>query len=122
MPKVNLASILEDFPFPYKSTKLLDLSISGIAIDSRAVKSGDLFVAMQGGMTDGHTYIPMAIDKGAVAVVGQMDMGDLPVPYIRVEDPRQALTYLAAAFYDWPGRKLTVIGVTARTGKPRPAT
>ena len=117
MPKVNLPSILEDFPFPYKSTKLLDLSISGIAIDSRAVKSGDLFVAMQGGMTDGHTYIPMAIDKGAVAVVGQMDMGDLPVPYIRVEDPRQALTYLAAAFYDWPGRKLTVIGVTGTDGK-----
>jgi len=109
--------MLEDFPFPYKSTKLLDLSISGIAIDSRAVKSGDLFVAMQGGMADGHTYIPIAIDKGAVAVVGQMDMGDLPVPYIRVEDPRQALTYLAAAFYNWPGRKVTVIGVTGTDGK-----
>ena len=65
----------------------------------------------------GTTYIPMAIDKGAVAVVGQKDLTDLPVPYVRVENPRQSLTYLAAAFYDWPGRKLTVIGVTGTDGK-----
>ena len=66
---------------------------------------------------DGHDYISKAIDKGAVAVVGQKDLDDLPVPYIRVEEPRQSLTYLAAAFYDWPGRKLTVIGVTGTDGK-----
>jgi len=117
MPSVKLASILKDFPFPYKATKPLDLFLTGVSIDSRTVKPGDLFVAMQGGTADGHAYIPMAIDQGAVAIVGQRDMGDLSVPYIHVEDPRQALTYLAAAFYDWPGRKLTVIGVTGTDGK-----
>ena len=41
----------------------------------------------------------------------------LPVPYIRLENPRRALTWIAAAFYNWPGRKLTVIGVTGTDGK-----
>ncbi len=91
--------------------------VTGIAIDSRAVKPGDMFVAMQGGSVDGHAYIPKAIDNGASAVVGKKNIGNLPVPYIRVEDPRQLLTYLAASFYDWPGHKLTVIGVTGTDGK-----
>jgi UDP-N-acetylmuramoyl-L-alanyl-D-glutamate--2,6-diaminopimelate ligase len=72
---------------------------------------------MQGGSVDGHNYIPMAIDRGAAAIVGQKDLDDLPVPYIRVENPRRSLTYLAASFYDWPGRKLKVIGVTGTDGK-----
>ena len=117
MRSATLTTVFKDFPFPYNPTRLPDLSISGIAIDSRVVKPGDLFVAMQGGSVDGHAYVPMAIDRGAVAVVGQRYVGDLPVPYIRVENPRQSLTYLAAAFYDWPGRKLTVIGVTGTDGK-----
>ena len=117
MQSVKLAYVFKDFPFSYTPKKLPDLSITGIAIDSRVVKPGDLFVAIQGGSVDGHNFIPMAIDKGAVTVVGQKDMGDLTVPYIQVENPRQSLTYLAAAFYDWPGRKLTVIGVTGTDGK-----
>ena len=117
MQKVKLATLFTDLPLAYSPIKLADISITGIAIDSRAVQPGDLFVAIQGGTVDGHDYIPTAIDKGAVAVVGQMDMKSSPVPYIRVESPRQSLTYLAASFYDWPGRKLTVIGVTGTDGK-----
>ena len=94
-----------------------DIPISGISIDSRAVKPGHLFAAMKGGSEDGHDYIPKAIDNGAVAVVGDREMGGLPVPYIRLENPRRALTWIAAAFYNWPGRKLTVIGVTGTDGK-----
>jgi UDP-N-acetylmuramoyl-L-alanyl-D-glutamate--2,6-diaminopimelate ligase len=117
MRSVKLRSIFKDFPFSYAPIDLPELSITGISIDSRVVTPGELFVAMQGGSFDGHDYIPIAIDKGAAAVVGQKDMNDLPVPYIHVEDPRQSLTYLAAAFYDWPARKLTVIGVTGTDGK-----
>ena len=73
--------------------------MTGIAIDSRAVEPGNLFVAMQGGSVDGHDYIPKAIDKGAVAVAGQKDLDDLPVPYIRLEDSRRALTYLAVLYH-----------------------
>lgn len=117
MPGVKLDFVFKDFPFSYNPTLLPDLSITGISIDSRVVRPGDLFVAMQGGSVDGHAFIPMAVDKGAVAIVGQKDIHDLSVPYIHVEDPRRSLTYLAAAFYDWPGRKLTVIGVTGTDGK-----
>jgi UDP-N-acetylmuramoyl-L-alanyl-D-glutamate--2,6-diaminopimelate ligase len=113
----KLSELFLDFPFEILSTVPADVAVTGIAIDSRVVKPGDMFVAMQGGSVDGHAYIPNAIDGGASVVVGQKDMGNLPVPYVRVEDPRQSLTYLAAAFYDWPGRKLTVIGVTGTDGK-----
>jgi UDP-N-acetylmuramoyl-L-alanyl-D-glutamate--2,6-diaminopimelate ligase len=113
----RLSELFSDFPFEILSTVPADTALTGIAIDSRVVKPGDVFVAMQGGSVDGHAYISNAIDNGASAVVGQKDMGNLPVPYVRVGDPRQALTYLAAAFYDWPGRKLTVIGVTGTDGK-----
>lgn len=94
-----------------------DLPITGISIDSRAVKPGYLFVAMQGGSADGHDYIPKAIENGAAAVVGERNLSGLPVPYIRLENPRRALTWIAASFYDWPGRKLTVLGVTGTDGK-----
>lgn len=113
----KLSELFSEFPFKILSTVPPDVAVSGIAIDSRLVKPGDIFVAMQGGSVDGHAYIPKAIDRGASAIVGQKDMEDLPVPYVRVENSRQSLTYLAAVFYDWPGRKLTVIGVTGTDGK-----
>jgi UDP-N-acetylmuramoyl-L-alanyl-D-glutamate--2,6-diaminopimelate ligase len=72
---------------------------------------------MRGGTVDGHNFIQKAIDNGAVAVVGDRDISGLPVPYIRLENPRRTLTWLAGAFHDWPGRKLTVIGVTGTDGK-----
>jgi UDP-N-acetylmuramoyl-L-alanyl-D-glutamate--2,6-diaminopimelate ligase len=50
-------------------------------------------------------------------VVGDRDLGALAVPYIRVDNARRALTWIAAAFYDWPGQKLTVVGVTGTDGK-----
>ena len=91
--------------------------INGIALDSRQVQPGHLFVALSGGTTDGHRFIPDAIRRGAVAVVGTQAQADLPVPYVRVPEGRRALAYLSAAFYDFPGRKLTVIGVTGTDGK-----
>jgi UDP-N-acetylmuramoyl-L-alanyl-D-glutamate--2,6-diaminopimelate ligase len=72
---------------------------------------------MQGGSVDGHDYIPKAVDNGAGAVVGERDIRGVSVPYIRLENPRRALTWIAASFYNWPGRKLTVVGVTGTDGK-----
>ncbi len=118
-----LNQLFIDFPYPHPSD-IPNIPISGIAIDSRAIKPGDLFVAMKGGNVDGHDFIPIAIENGAAAVVGEIGridreaspLRDNPT-YIGLEDPRQALTWLAAAFYDWPGRKLTVLGVTGTDGK-----
>jgi UDP-N-acetylmuramoyl-L-alanyl-D-glutamate--2,6-diaminopimelate ligase len=113
----SLETIFSGFPFPFSPSNVPDLPVSGIAIDSRKVEPGNLFVAMKGGSADGHDFIPDAIRRGAVAVVGQRNISGLEVPYIRVDDSRRALTYLAAGFYGHPGKKLTVIGVTGTDGK-----
>ncbi|HEX2997543.1 MAG TPA: Mur ligase family protein [Anaerolineales bacterium] len=118
MPKSkSLQTIFKELPIPLCMVAVPDIPITGISIDSRTVKPGHLFVAMRGGNADAHDYIPNAIANGAVAVVGERDMGQVDVPYIRLKDTRLALTWIAAAFYDWPGRKLTVIGVTGTDGK-----
>lgn len=91
--------------------------VTGISLDSRQVHQDNIFVAIRGDNTDGHRYIPQAIQRGAVAVVGSERQKPLPVPYLRVQDSRMALANLSAAFYDFPARKLTVIGVTGTDGK-----
>ncbi len=113
----TLAQLFVDFPFPHPAD-IPDIPITGIAIDSRAVKPGNLFVAMKGGTVDRHDFIPNAIANGAVAVIGDVGRGDgVPTPYIGLDNPRQALTFLSAAFHDWPARRLTVIGITGTDGK-----
>ena len=94
-----------------------DVLVTGIQFDSRLVKPGDLFVCLSGGTTNGHMYISDAINAGAIAVVGTQEVTRMLVPYIKVEDTREALAWLSAGFYDHPGRKLTVIGVTGTDGK-----
>jgi len=93
------------------------LTITGIALDSRSVRPGNLFVALSGGNTDGHRFIPQAIERGARAILGDRPNQHVGIPYIQVDQPRQALAYLAAAFYSFPARQLTVIGVTGTDGK-----
>lgn len=114
---VSLLKIFEGFPLQYSPARLPNVPIKGIALDSRLVKPGFLFVAMKGESLDGHQFISKAIENGATAVVGDKPLEGFAAPYIRVENSRQALTWLAAAFYDWPARKLTVIGVTGTDGK-----
>jgi UDP-N-acetylmuramoyl-L-alanyl-D-glutamate--2,6-diaminopimelate ligase len=81
------------------------------------VKAGDLFVALSGGNTDGHRYIPDALTRGAAAIVGEQQIRLANTPYIRVSDSRLALALLSAAFYGFPARRLTMIGVTGTDGK-----
>ncbi|HVF25236.1 MAG TPA: UDP-N-acetylmuramoyl-L-alanyl-D-glutamate--2,6-diaminopimelate ligase [Anaerolineales bacterium] len=113
----SLQHIFAELPLPFCVANVPDIPITGISIDNRAVKPGHLFVALKGGSVDGHDYIQMAIGNGAAAVVGDRDLSGLSVPYIRLENPRRALTWIAAAFYNWPGRQLTVLGVTGTDGK-----
>ena len=113
----SLQEVFAELPRPFFQGNAPDVLITGISIDSRSVKPGYLFVAMKGGNVDGHNYISNAIDNGAAAIVGERDLSRLSVPYIRLENPRRALTWIAAAFHDWPARRLTVIGVTGTDGK-----
>jgi len=114
---VPLRTLFAEFPFPFSPVQIPDVSVTGIAIDSRKVEAGDLFVAMPGSSADGHAFIADAIACGARAVVCEKETPGLSVPYICVQNSRQSLTWLAAAFYDNPGRRLTVIGVTGTDGK-----
>ena len=109
--------------------------IAGIACHSKQVRSGDLFVAIEGAAMDGHAFIQEAIARGAAAVVAQR----LPVPpavlrfakpseaggtasgracpCVVVRDSREALVAMAKRFYGHPSRKLRLIGVTGTNGK-----
>ena len=113
----TLRKIFQELSIVHFPESLPDLAIEGIAIDSRAVKPGYLFVAMKGGSFDGHDFIAKAIENGAVAIVGEKNVSGLKVPYVQIENTRQALTWIAASFYDFPARKLMMIGVTGTDGK-----
>ncbi len=114
---VSLQAIFSEFPFAFSPATVPDIPITGIAIDSRKVEPGDLFIARTGGSVDAHAFIPAAVERGAAAVVGEKLADILPIPYIRVENSNRAVTWLAAAFHGYPGRCLTIIGVTGTDGK-----
>jgi len=113
----TLSKLFSKIPLKIISGTSSDVTINKIAADSRKAQKGDLFVAMSGEYFDGHKYIPNAIEQGVVAIVGEQEIAGLSVPYIQVENARQALAHLAAAYYDYPARKLTMLGVTGTDGK-----
>ena len=103
---------------PHASVQIQgDARIEGITSDSRQVGPGSLFVAYRGVAVDGHRFIPQALANGAVAVVAEQPPPGLSVPLVVVPDGREALAHLAAAWHDFPARKLTVVGVTGTDGK-----
>jgi len=114
----KLTELINDLPLANKvKGDISDCLVSGISFDSREVKPGHIFVAFPGINTDGHDFIGKAVANGAAAVMGQKKEIDCSVPYIMVENTREAIAHLAASFYDHPARKLTVIGVTGTDGK-----
>ncbi|MFC0243829.1 UDP-N-acetylmuramoyl-L-alanyl-D-glutamate--2,6-diaminopimelate ligase [Rhodopseudomonas telluris] len=93
-----------------------DLDIGGLAVDSRAVKPGDLFFALAGAKTDGARFIAAAVAAGAVAVAGEHPpAGELAVPFVTVRNPRRALALAAARFY--PRQPAVIAAVTGTSGK-----
>ena len=93
-----------------------DTEITGVCYDSRRVKSGDLFVAVRGYESDGHKYIPMAMEKGCAAVLcEEAPAGN--VPYVQTDDSRLGLALAARNFYGDPSREMKVIGITGTNGK-----
>jgi UDP-N-acetylmuramoyl-L-alanyl-D-glutamate--2,6-diaminopimelate ligase len=101
-----------------------DIPITSLAYDSRNVKPGSLFVAISGFHVDGHRFLPQALAAGAVAVVVEHEYWQqhgraesATATYIVVENSRIALAPLAAAFYEYPGQTMRVIGITGTDGK-----
>lgn len=89
-----------------------DVEIQGVSYDTRTLNPGDLYVALRGSKTDGHTYIQEARAKGAAAILGEEGEGIL-----RVSDSRKALALLSANWFGHPARELAVVGVTGTNGK-----
>ena len=105
-----------------------DINVIGLTIDSRKVKPGFAFFAVKGLETDGHKYIQSAIDNGAVAVVlsDEKSLDSIKsadgfnrekTEFILVDDMRRAMSDIADNFYDKPGDKIVVYGVTGTNGK-----
>jgi UDP-N-acetylmuramoyl-L-alanyl-D-glutamate--2,6-diaminopimelate ligase len=90
--------------------------VSGVAVDSRLVKPGDLFFALAGQKTDGARFIDAAIASGAVAVAGDHPPpGVWRAPFVVTANPRRALALAAAKFY--PRQPATIAAVTGTSGK-----
>jgi UDP-N-acetylmuramoyl-L-alanyl-D-glutamate--2,6-diaminopimelate ligase len=96
-----------------------NVAISSVTFDSRTVKKDSLFIATRGTASDGHHYIELAIENGAVAVVCE----ELPdtqkdnVTYVKVLDSSAALGYIACNYFDNPSEKIKLVGITGTNGK-----
>ncbi len=94
----------------------MDTEITEVVYDSRKVVRGCLFVAISGFATDGNRFVPMALEKGAVAVVTAKKQ-EANVPYIQVASDRLALAQIGANLFDRPANAMKLIGVTGTNGK-----
>lgn len=92
--------------------------VTCLITDSRRVVPGALFFAIGGLRTDGNHYVEEAVDRGAVAIVTEQDLGaHFPIDYVKVKDVRQALAEISRTFYDCPDEKLRISGITGTNGK-----
>jgi len=96
-----------------------DAEITGVCVDSRRVRRGDLFVALAGRQHDGHRFIADALQQGAAAVMAQQAAAevDSEFPFVRVPDTREALWRVAQRLYGDPTQHMLTIGVTGTNGK-----
>lgn len=94
------------------------IEITGLALDSRKVKPGDIFFCLEGLESDGHRYADKAAAAGACAIVHSKPLDRLPdVVYIHVPDVTAELNRVSDLFYDSPSRKMTIFGITGTNGK-----
>ncbi len=109
---------------PIKIIGNAEIDIKGVNIDSRKIEKGHLFVAIKGTQTDGHRFIPKALELGASAIMCE----DLPtdiqegVTYVLVTSSEEAVGPVATVFYGDPSRRLKLVGVTGTNGKTTIAT
>lgn len=100
------------------------VDITGIQLDSQKISVGDLFVAMRGTKVDGHTYISMAVKKGAIAVVCEVlpEQMNENVTYVQVKNSEDVVGPISTCFFGNPTSKIKLVGVTGTNGKTTIAT
>jgi len=97
----------------------INIDIKGLVYDSREVNKDYLFISIEGFKTDGHKYIEKAVNNGASAIVIEKDLDKYidGITYLKVKDSRKAMSYLAEVYYNYPLKKISLIGVTGTNGK-----
>lgn len=99
----------------------MEAVVRDIVYDSRKIARDTVFVCMVGAVTDGHAYIPDAVEKGASVIVLERSEEAARIPeeitVLKVESTRRALALMSAALFDYPARKLVTIGLTGTKGK-----
>jgi len=102
----------------------MEQSVRSITFDSRKVEVNTLFIAQKGTLTDGHLYIDKAVELGATSIICENLPSTLKpdVTYLQVADANEALSYIAANFYDNPSHHLKLVGITGTNGKTTLAT
>ncbi|MBE1557062.1 UDP-N-acetylmuramoyl-L-alanyl-D-glutamate--2,6-diaminopimelate ligase [Sporosarcina limicola] len=115
MDTMKLLSIL-----PVKRvTGTVPSTVTDIAVDSRAVNAGGIFVCIEGFTVDGHKFVEKAVDNGARVVIASklVDVNLEKVAVVMVDDTSRAIGLLVSEFYGYPSKRLTMIGVTGTNGK-----
>jgi UDP-N-acetylmuramoyl-L-alanyl-D-glutamate--2,6-diaminopimelate ligase len=122
-----LADLLSGFADNDMMNAARDIVVRGLTLDSRSVREGDAFFALQGGTKHGIEFVPMAIQRGAAAVVAERVHGEafdprLPspdsrFPLIEIDNLRDRTSEIAARFFDRPSDSLRIVGVTGTNGK-----
>lgn len=115
---MKLSELFTTFAESANIIQMPDHEVFGITSDSRQVKPGDIFVSVPGARVDGHQFIGMAVERGAVAIVAERPFDVLAgIGAAVVPDARRALSALADRLYGSPSQKLNMVGITGTNGK-----
>lgn len=93
--------------------------ITDVTADSRVVENGSLFICLKGATVDGHKFLKMAVEKGAVAALVEDVPEEIPagVTLLVVPDTRKAMEAVVPFFFDYPGKNMRMLGITGTNGK-----
>ena len=121
---MRLNDLIRDIQFIQLTLPKNETDITGVNIDSRLIKKGDMFIAMRGTQVDGHKYISTAEEQGAAVIVCDTlpERKNPDVAYVKVADTQAVAGKLATTFYGNPTQKLKLVGVTGTNGKTTIAT
>lgn len=120
----RLGALLQDIQYEVThlpaGKSLEEAQVTDIVNDSRRLSAGCLFLAIEGMNSDGHAFLPEAFTKEAAVAVVQRQVAipeGCETIIIKVEDTREAMAHIAAAYYEHPARRLKTIGITGTKGK-----
>ena len=113
---MRISELIKELPCEYRLVGSSEENVTSLCTDSRAVTEECLFFCIPGMHADAHLFAPAAVEKGAKALVVERELA-IDCPQILVKSVRFAMSYIAAAFYGNPAKRLKMVGVTGTKGK-----